>query len=348
MNNKSFEYVVENALDFLSRSIKDFDSSPKYSIINFHASIELFLKVRLMAEHWSLVVAKGKEPDLDKFLTGDFQSVTFQDAIDRLRKVAKVNISDELAKSIDSLSKHRNKTMHFFHEAHSDPNSTNLKIEIAKEQLSCWYHMHSFLSNECKDTFLSWIHSINAINGEFKKQKEFLKIIFEKLQDEVAQQKGKGVSFKKCPSCDFESLPDKTQLNSLIETRCLVCDISETVLLIKCPNCDHLVICIDEGYAECPSCLESLDPEKIADSLSSESDTYDYFDDSDDRGNCSFCGGHQVVIRSPNSDDYFCTQCFYQVDVLEHCHWCNELNTGDMSNTGIFGCDFCYGSSNYD
>ncbi|HIP71183.1 MAG TPA: hypothetical protein EYH05_07285, partial [Anaerolineae bacterium] len=54
------ERLVENAMDFLSQSIEEFDGSPKYSVIHFHAAVELFLKARLMAEHWSLVVSKRK------------------------------------------------------------------------------------------------------------------------------------------------------------------------------------------------------------------------------------------------------------------------------------------------
>ena len=51
-----FERLVENALDFLVCAIEEFQVAPKYSVIHFSAAVELFLKARLMAEHWSLVV----------------------------------------------------------------------------------------------------------------------------------------------------------------------------------------------------------------------------------------------------------------------------------------------------
>ena len=45
------ERLVENAMDFLHRSIDEFSEHPKFSVIHFHAAVELFLKARLMAEH---------------------------------------------------------------------------------------------------------------------------------------------------------------------------------------------------------------------------------------------------------------------------------------------------------
>jgi len=84
-----FRRLVDNALDFLSKAIEDLKEHPKYSMINFHASVELFVKARLMAEHWTLVVAKRQEPDWTKFVAGDFQSVSLDDAANRLDKIIK-------------------------------------------------------------------------------------------------------------------------------------------------------------------------------------------------------------------------------------------------------------------
>ena len=69
-----FSRLVDNALNFLSRSIEDLQQSPKYSVIHFYAAVELFLKARLMKEHWSLVVTKPQDADWEKFVAGDFQA----------------------------------------------------------------------------------------------------------------------------------------------------------------------------------------------------------------------------------------------------------------------------------
>ncbi len=89
-----FDRLVENAIDFLSKSIEEIDDSPKYSIIHFHASIELFVKARLMAEHWTLVISKRQEPDWDKFISGNFISVSLDEAAKRLTKIVRSGISN--------------------------------------------------------------------------------------------------------------------------------------------------------------------------------------------------------------------------------------------------------------
>ncbi len=72
---KLMERLVENALDFLERAIDEFQESPKYSIIHFSAAVEQFLKARLMAEHWSLVVTDREKADWVKFSSGNLIKV---------------------------------------------------------------------------------------------------------------------------------------------------------------------------------------------------------------------------------------------------------------------------------
>ena len=53
-----FDSLVQNAIDFARRSVSEIRRSPKYSMIHFCAALELFLKARLLREHWSLVVTR--------------------------------------------------------------------------------------------------------------------------------------------------------------------------------------------------------------------------------------------------------------------------------------------------
>jgi hypothetical protein len=48
-----FDQVVFNAIDFANRSVLELRNSPKHSMIDFCAAIELFLKARLLREHWA-------------------------------------------------------------------------------------------------------------------------------------------------------------------------------------------------------------------------------------------------------------------------------------------------------
>src|SRR4051812_40197396 len=106
--------LVDNAVDFLETATNEFEERPKYSVIAFHSAVELFLKARLLHEHWSLVVSKN--PDIGSFDDGDFQSVTFEEACQRLAKIVGSGLSDHALRSFNEIRKHRNKMVHFFHE----------------------------------------------------------------------------------------------------------------------------------------------------------------------------------------------------------------------------------------
>jgi len=88
-----FNSLVENGLDFLFKAISEINDQPKYSVIHFYAAVELFVKARLMDEHWSLVVTKRQDPDKSKFFSGDFQSVSLDEAANRLKKIVGSGLS---------------------------------------------------------------------------------------------------------------------------------------------------------------------------------------------------------------------------------------------------------------
>ena len=107
-------HLIENAFDFLEEAIKKIEKKPKYAVIHFQAAVELFIKARLMDEHWSLVIAPRTEPDWDRFLVGDFRSVSLRDAATRLKKVVGRGLTTEEYDAFDAVTTHRNKMVHFF------------------------------------------------------------------------------------------------------------------------------------------------------------------------------------------------------------------------------------------
>ena len=143
-----FDRLVENALDFLARAIDELNDHPKYSVIHFHPSIELFIKARLMQEHCTLVISKRQEPNWDKFIAGDFISVTLDEAANRLAKVVRSGISKRALEEFREVANHRNKMIHFFHEAHSADADSRQKQEIIKKQLAAWYFLHHLLREQ--------------------------------------------------------------------------------------------------------------------------------------------------------------------------------------------------------
>jgi len=123
--------LVDNAIDFLSESIDSLANRPKHSVIAFYTSVELFLKARLLEEHWSLVVSRKQEPDWGKFVSGDFQSVSLDESCRLLDKVSGSGLTEKEIRAFREVRNDRNKMVHFFHDAESDEDGRRLREEIA-------------------------------------------------------------------------------------------------------------------------------------------------------------------------------------------------------------------------
>lgn len=344
-----FNRLVENALDFLVKARLELEKQPKYSVIHFHAAVELFLKSRLMHEHWSLIVSKRQDPDWNKFVRGDFVSVSLKQAADRLDKVVQSAPSEEKMEAFYVIAKHRNEMIHFFHTASSEEESNELIRNIVRQQLRAWYFLHQLLTIQWKKVFASWKTKIKEIDTALRELHEFLQVVFDSLQQEIASLKAEGVRFDQCPSCGFHAQQHIEDVKILYKSECLVCRLIEECINIQCPDCNELITFRNEGFATCTQCGKSMEPEDLADELIDSGGAYIAFTDGGYpyQGNCSDCDGHQTVVCTEN-DDWICASCFEVFDTLEECEWCNELNTGDMEHSYLTGCNHCEGKIGWD
>src|SRR5436190_1393302 len=113
--DKEFDSLVENAVDFLQRSVSDLQSNmPKYSVIHFYSGLELILKARLLHEHWSLSVSDVNKADKTRFIIGDFDSIGLKEAKDRLANVLNCKLGESENRAYEKLRKRRNQAVHFF------------------------------------------------------------------------------------------------------------------------------------------------------------------------------------------------------------------------------------------
>lgn len=130
--------MTSNAITNIRLSIGDLTNRPNRATVQIYTAIELVLKARLFEEHWSLVVAKN--PDKDKFDSGDFVSVAFDEACKRLDIVVKDPVPPNAKMSFDALRKIRNKIVHFYTEDMiGDPQVVNSTREALRD---AWNHLH--------------------------------------------------------------------------------------------------------------------------------------------------------------------------------------------------------------
>lgn len=340
-----FNSLTQNAFDFLLRGIKEFDRSPKYSVIHFCAAVEMILKARLMCEHWSLVVSKPDQANKEKFIAGDFASVTLEESRIRIRDIAGDDIGDEAYKSFRSLANHRNKMVHFFHPGLE--NDKQAKSQIVAEHCRSWFYLHQLLDG-WDGLFHAFKKDVASADRAMKKHRQYLSTKFAALKGELDAASEQGLTSKKCRACGF-----KAKLPSAIDDRislfrCLVCDYTETQVEIACPHCEEDVVIEDEGFAQCEWCGGSIDPEHIVDALTDHDKAYRSIrdgGDGDEPANCASCDGYHTVVQ--RGDKYFCANCFDIFTNVAQCEWCHEYGTGDMEDSYWAGCSVCEGSSGH-
>lgn len=145
IKNKIKEYtnaILRNAFDFLKTSAEQFEQMPKYSIINFSSAIELFLKARLLKEHWSLIV-QG-EPNIQNFQQGSFSSIAFKDLIPKINNILGNEINKDTEKYFKELAEDWNYAIHFYHKQIGSGEQQEF-IELAAKQLKAWEYLKNLL-----------------------------------------------------------------------------------------------------------------------------------------------------------------------------------------------------------
>lgn len=337
--------LVENGFDFLIKAVEELEKAPKFSVIHFHAAVELFLKARLMHEHWSLVISSRQEADWEKFKSGDFQSVSLNDAAKRLDKIVRSGLNEFELRSFREITSHRNKVVHFFHEAHTDEENKEQLRDIVKQQLTAWYYLHQLLTKRWKTVFAKWEVKVIEINKRLKTLHQFLQVTYEQLKPQIENRIAAGEGFKACPSCGFKSQVFESEKKVVHDADCLVCDLSERILFIECPACESEVTFVNDGFGKCSKCGESFEPEDLGEVLIDGGAAFiaaTEGDNSWDMGNCGYCDGYHTVVRT-ESNLYICTSCFATVDFVEYCEWCGDPNTGDMTDSFVTGCNHCEG-----
>ena len=347
--DEMFNLLVENAFDFLFKAISELEEQLKYSVIHFYAAVELFVKTRLMKEHWSLVISQRQEADWDKFIVGDFQSVTLTEEANKLKKVVRSGLSKAEIDAFKEVANDRNQIVHFFHEAHTEEEIDKFKHNIVKKQLRAWFFLHQLLIAKWKNEFSFWDTEITKLDNELRKLHEFLQVIFDNLKPQIEENKEKGVQYDECPSCDFEAQEHDEDQNTIYKAKCLVCGLIEKGLNIQCPDCEEVVTLKEEVFGQCGSCGKQLELEDVAGALIDSGAAHIAAMDGDDlwgEGNCSECDGYHIVVRTEN-DEWICASCFGVFESLEVCNWCNELNTGDMEHSYVDGCNHCEGMAGW-
>lgn len=338
--------LTQSAFDFLERSVNEIKDHPKYAVIHFATAVELLLKARLMREHWSLAVEQVSKAEVNEFLQGRCKTVAPAEAVKRLSKICGENISADAANQFGKLSAHRNRMIHFYHEAGAEDASPELIQEIVKEQCLTWYFLERLLG-QWGDQFDEFDEQIKQTHWRMRKLREFLQVAFDQLKPQIDAEKKAGAVFKECSGCGCESAKLSEETDVLYEKHCLVCNLTERFLEIPCPEECGKTVHVEEGqHGEKFHCV-GCGCELTKDDFESVLDTGVYDPAEYVQMNCAHCMSLGSVVE--HHDRYICLECFSVEDEIAGCGWCNELQIGggDLEYSYHSGCEFCDGHAGW-
>lgn len=334
-----FENLVRNGIDFLEKAMSQLDSDPKHSVINFYTAVEIFLKAPLVLDHWTLVIA-GREPDRQKYDSGDFVSVSFEEACSLLSKTLKKPLQKSARDAFDRVRQHRNRMVHFYHSGLNGRQRNEIKLE----QATAWFELNRFVTETWREQFKPFASEFQRMERTLIANNHYAKAKYEDLKPKIEGMKKGGAIFEDCPRCHTNAYQSEEEAPRLTSCHCMVCFHNGKQLQIDCPECGDADQSMEpyDGF----SCTE-CDCE-----VSGESAIFDLLDqnqvrgtkhdlDSDTPANCDECQGYQTVCEYEGG--YLCTNCFAYFDAVGQCEYCSDYMTGDTEHTYATGCEHCEG-----
>ena len=341
-----FDGLAQNALGFLERSVKGMESQPQYAIIDFCTAFELVLKARLMQEHWTLVCSKPSTAKLDKFLKGDFHSVTTQQAIERLGNIVKEKLDQDSIDCITSLVEHRNRLVHFWDADFAEPNESTL-AQFAGELCKGWYYLERLLCYRWELVFDKHSCEIDRVSKCMRELSGYLDHVYSVKEEGIRKDLSRGVKYLSCPACGYFSVGVAFQHPPLALGECLVCGFTVRLLAVKCPDCHKTTLISDPVTEGCASCRREYGVEYLVGRFGTDTTGMSPRDLRDFGGEqeayCHSCEyfDQPSVVRW--DDSWLCLSCLEVHDHIGPCDYCDTIQTGDLSDSGFSGCMFCEG-----
>lgn len=327
---QKFEELASNAFEFLNKSAVEFDTDIKCSIIHFCIAVENILKASLLHEHWSLIFKKPENAKWEDFVAGDFQSVSLEETISRLQNISREEIPVEAKKTFATISKERNKIIHFY-------NGNISKESIAMHQFLAWFYIDNFLRTWPHfHKFLSEKENFREI---MTRQRDYLQFRYDKIKPALAKLDRTKFLVEQCPICNFKAVAIQNTELKVQNVQCRVCDFMAQGFTITCPDCEKLLL-VTGVYTTSCDCYQDIDSHELIKMIEKKLSYHADIQHGENiywLANCTECDGDHTAIKLAD-DQWMCMQCFSLFDKASYCDWCNELYTGEREDTYTFGC----------
>ncbi|MCW1877223.1 hsdR [Erwinia sp. INIA-01] len=340
------EALIDNGLGFLDKARSELDRCDyRFSVVSFWTAVELLLKVPLVQEHWTLV-CNGKKIARKDFLTGDFQSVTYSETLERLGNILEKPLRKETALIFDRVRRHRNRVVHFYHDGFSSAEHD----DILSEQGDAWFALNRLLRDEWKELFRGRLARRLARNETqlLAGNRFYATAKYKHVSHKLDTLRQDGLNISQCTNCQETAMvhwPMETGgTHRVFHPECRVCSYHYAYALVTCPQCGR-GDCLGQGSApyKCEFCAEPQERYPFFDEGSEHSPGVE---DSSHPAGCYKCGSSQSVCQFGTG--HLCTVCFEFVSELEICNYCGHADTFVGGLGEITGCTACKGDPTLD
>ncbi|VAW39000.1 hypothetical protein MNBD_DELTA02-210 [hydrothermal vent metagenome] len=341
-----FESLVNNALDFLATSAQQIEKSPKQSLINLAFAIELFLKARLLAEHWSLIVDKPEKANIQVFLKGNARTISNEKTKQRLENIAGEKILKHEDDIFTIIANHRNKLIHFYNDDYAKGAEKAIEQTVI-EQLSAWNCLYRLISERWKEHFIKFKSQFDEVDKLINENRHYLKGKFYALEPAIKKLEKDGIEIRTCNVCNFASVRIDEIEKPLFSKKCLICNPEQSILYeqnilrVECIECNEIIEIEDLGEGTCECGHQTSIDELI--------DTYGPYEDPKEESEIIYCNECAEPIAIPFRDGHLCLSCLMESDYEGTCGWCNERFSGfDADQSYFLGCPLCDGMKGWD
>lgn len=351
-----FAELVGNGLDFLEKASDELETDQKYSIIHFSTGLEILLKARIFAEHWSLISMNPHDCNWSGIKDGTETTIGANNLCTIISTITgtSLNYEKEVFKTIFD---HRNKVVHWIPHEQIE--------ETAAEQCRAWYSLEQLLTNRWKTYFSNFLPRISQVDDKLLKYRTHLEVRFKALEAKLKEPEAAG-SLIDCPACELKAMVLENHGELFSEANCWVCKVSDSLVRFACGcwlpiyslpadcvcgdehNYDELVESDDylEQY-EFPVSIRSrmldvMDPKRVL----SPKESLSY---RPNRVHCGECAGllTEPTVGPLDNGSYRCVNCGndFSQEKLETCECCDEQWAGmSMEHSYYLGCEHCDGA----
>ena len=297
-----------------------------------------------MKEHWSLIISKPESANLNSFEGGDFKSVSLADSTTRLKNICGENFKEGSLESFKILGEHRNQIVHFAHTGFNEDKNVFLS-----ERWVCWHYLYELINNDWFVYFESYKAELDAVNSNIRKNRGFLKVKFEAIQDEIAIERSRKREILECTSCHFESAV-VTEKNSWgKDFECLVCEVKDEIPVdivasIPCEECGELVQYFMLDNNKCPHCKNEINKDYALNEYNNlyrqDEESEDFDESAYPIGYCHDCQSDTPSVVEVESMPV-CILCGVRGWTIMQCDHCSKYVTGGGEKIMALGCHLC-------